>query len=199
MGFFNRFKGRPKQTAKRDGRGEMREIVILLARCSGIFSTCADTISRRGKAFNPNYEAIRMALRLVADCVHPLAERLIFFAQGLDRGALDISKLHDTEIQLCIALGAELRHVAESLDFDLGTERGYHALRMSAAGTPELWQLAQNLRQLEAVANLAGKLHLSRLDETGAASELVLEQLREFVPQKLIEDWASLGPDLRKK
>jgi hypothetical protein len=198
MGLFDRFKmgGRRKPHVKRDGGSDFREIVVLLARCAGTFSTCADTISRTGKAFNPNYETVSTGLGLVCEHVQPLAERLIRFATGLDRGELDISALGETEIQFCITLGSELRHVTETLARSLGTERVYQALRTNAPS--KLWQLAQNLRQLEAVAALAGKLHLADLDESGAAREAVLEQLREFVSPNLIDEWASLGPRLRR-
>jgi len=181
---------------KLDGRREMREIVVLLARGAGIFSTCADTISRKGTAFNPNYEAVSMALGLVYDCIDPLIDRLGAFIVGLEGGKLNIADLDDTELQFGITLWNQLSDLAPRLA-KVATESVYEALRTNSK--PELWNLAQDMRQLDAVANLSGKLHFAQLDETEAAKELVLQQLREFVSPKLIDDWASLGPDLRRK
>jgi hypothetical protein len=196
MGLFDRFKnGAGKNTdVRRDGRREMREIVILLARGAGSFSACADTISRTGKAFNPNYEAVSTGLGAVFDCIEPLQDQVGSFMLGLGRRELNLVGLDDTEVQFVVTLWNELSELGKRLA-EIATEPAYQALRDSAQS--ELRELAQVLRHFEAVASLSGKLHFAQLDESGATREQTLQQLREFVSPKLIDDWASLGPDLR--
>lgn len=93
---------------QRDGRREMREIVVRLAQGAGVFSTCADTITRTGARFNPNYEAISTALGLVYDCIEPL-EVVDAFILGFYRRELDLTGLSDTEVQFTISLWLHLR------------------------------------------------------------------------------------------
>jgi hypothetical protein len=175
---------------KRDGRREMREIVRLLSLSYGAFSACANAISRTGTRFNPNYEAVSTGLRLVYDCIDEPLEVVGAFVLGLAGHELDLSDLADTEIQFVVSLWCQLRDLAERLA-KVASESSYADLRVN--GQPELRMLCEALRQLAAIADVSGKLHFAQLDESGAAKERRLHQLREFISPKLINDWASFG------
>jgi hypothetical protein len=175
---------------KRHGRREMREIVRLLSLSYGAFSACANAISRTGTRFNPNYEAVSTGLRLVYDCIDEPLEVVGAFVLGLAGHELDLSDLADTEIQFVVSLWCQLRDLAERLA-KVVSESSYADLRVN--GQPELRMPCEALRQLAAIADVSGKLHFAQLDESGAAKERRLHQLREFMSPKLINDWASFG------
>jgi hypothetical protein len=175
----------------RDGRREMREIVIRLAHGAGIFSGCADTISRDGVHFNPHYEAVSAALGLVYDCIEPL-EVVDAFILGFYGCELDLTGLSDTEVQFTMSLWHCVRDLAYRLQ-KIASETSYEAVRTNEPA--ELRAILDALRYLEAVAQLSMRLHLAKLEESGVAKQHRLEQLREFISPELIDDWASLRPD----
>jgi hypothetical protein len=138
---------------------------------------------------------VSTALGLVFDATGPLEERLSPFIVGLYRGDFDITGA-DTEIQFCLSLWSELKYLFERLA-RVANESAYAAARDH--DQPSLWDLAQALRYLDAAAQVCVRLHFANLDKSGDARELTLQQLREFVSPKLIDDWASVAPTLRRK